>query len=84
MTITFINDTTNFYVDEKNQAIYLSSIFDWYEDDFLTWLKNEKGIEEPILLDYISLYLKRPVNKDWRNYDVNFYEYDWRLNDIDR
>ena len=60
----------------------MSSIFDWYEDDFLTWLENEKGIKEPVLLDYIAIYIKDGVRDEWRDYDLEFYDYDWSLNDI--
>ena len=82
--IFFINDSTNFFVDESNQTIYMSSIFDWYDDDFLTWLENEKGIEEPDLLDYIAIYIKSGVRDEWRGYDIEFFDYDWSLNDIEQ
>jgi hypothetical protein len=83
-TIAFINNADNFYVDEKNQTVYMSSIFDWYDDDYLIWLQEEKGIEEPDLLDYIDVYLEDGINEEWRSYDKKYLEYDWSLNDISR
>ena len=71
-------------VDDANQTIYMSSIFDWYDDDFLTWLENNKGIEEPALLDYIAIYLNDGIRDEWRHYDLEFLNYDWSLNNIDR
>jgi len=82
--IFFINDSTNFFVDDANQTLYMSSIFDWYDDDFLTWLESNKGIEEPVLLDYIAIYLNDGIKDEWRDYDLEFFDYDWDLNDIDR
>ena len=83
-TKTFINNADNFFVDDENQTIYMSSIFDWYDDDFLTWLQEKKGIKDPDLLDYIEIYLPDGIKQEWRSYDQEFYDYDWSLNDINR
>jgi hypothetical protein len=83
-TRKFVNDTTNFYVDEQNQTIYMSSIFDWYEDDYIDWFPDQDDRIEPVLLDYIALYLDGEIAEKWRNYDLEFYDYDWSLNDTNR
>jgi hypothetical protein len=83
-TNTFINNADNFFVDEENQTIYMSSIFDWYNDDFLNWLQKKKRIKDPDLLDYIDIYLKDGIDSKWRSYDQKFNDYDWSLNDINR
>lgn len=83
-TKTFINNADNFFVDDENRKIYMSSIFDWYEDDYLIWLQKIKGLKDPELLDYIDIYLKGGIKEEWRSYDQNFYDYDWSLNDINR
>ena len=84
MTTAFINDPANFHVDELNRTIYLSAIFNWYENDFLTWLSTEKGYAAPTLLDYIALYYSGPVSRKWDEFELIYYEYDWSLNDTDR
>ena len=81
-TILFINNEENFRIDEEEGIIYLSSIFDWYDDDFFDWLREIKNIEEPHILDYIKLYFKGTMKDEWYNLDIEFYDYNWQLNDI--
>ncbi len=80
----FINAKENFSVDSGNRRIELSSIFDWYEDDFLDWLKNSRKIENPQLLDYIKMYYRDKFDPEWYTYELSFTDYDWSLNDIPR
>ena len=80
-TKDFVNNKNNFRVDEQEKTIFLSSIFDWYEDDFLDWLEKNKNIKEPHLLDYIKLYSIREIPDMWYTYDIEYFDYDWRLND---
>jgi hypothetical protein len=81
-TSIFINDTNNFRIAEEEGKIYLSSIFDWYDDDYIDWLREKMDIEEPHILDYIKVYYKGQFNEEWYDYDIEFLEYDWSLNDI--
>jgi hypothetical protein len=83
-TISFINDKNNFWIDEDESIIYLSSIFDWYENDFINWLNKNKNIEEPHLLDYIKLYYDGEIKEKLYELDIEFIEYNWQLNDIPR
>ena len=80
-TKEFVNNKNNFSVDDQEKTIFLSSIFDWYEDDFLEWLKRIKNIKEPHLLDYIKLYCNQEIPGIWYTYDIDYFDYDWRLND---
>jgi hypothetical protein len=80
-TKSFINNENNFKIDEVENIIYLSSIFDWYDADFLDWLKKEKNMKEPHLLDYIKLYYTGQIDSSLYNYEFEFFEYDWSLND---
>lgn len=82
-TIKFINDKTNFKVDEKNKRIYISAIFDWYEDDFINWLKQSKNSDDPEILDYIRMYYKGDFRSEWYNFEIDINDYDWSLNDCD-
>ena len=77
----FINNPKNFYVDDLSKTIWLSSIFDWYDDDFYHWLKMEKKIKEPHLLDFIKEYYNADVKKHWYTYEIDYFDYNWQLND---
>ena len=81
-TKAFINNENNFKVDIKNKTIYMSAIFDWYEEDYIDWLiKNQKKGDDPIILDYIKLYYQKQFKEAWYYYDIEVLEYDWSLNE---
>ncbi len=64
----FINHPRS--VRQKSGKVYMSSIFDWYQDDF--------GGNETKLLNYIRQYIQIPAKAKIADFD-----YDWRLNDLD-
>ena len=81
-TKNFINNESNFRVDEDKKIIYISAIFDWYENDFIDWLKIEyPQINEPTILDYIKIFLKGSFNSEWYNFEIEVNDYDWSLNE---
>ena len=80
-TRSFINDNNNFRIDSEQGIVYLSSIFDWYDDDFFDWLKNNKNIQEPHLLDYIKLYYDGQITEGFYSLEIEFIDYNWQLND---
>ena len=53
----FINDPVNVRFDESNLTLYLSKIFDWFEADFLNYLRVKRGLAEPHVAQYVTLYL---------------------------
>lgn len=63
----FLTDGTRNRVDHDARQLHLSSLFDWYADDF--------GGRDA-LDDYVDRWLPRDV----RGYTVDFLPYDWRLN----
>jgi len=65
-----LNDTYFIHSVEDNETIYLSEIFDWYEEDFG---KNKKEV-----VAYINGFR---TDKFDENYKVQYYPYDWTLND---
>lgn len=80
----FLAEERNFRIDHGEKAVYLSSIFDWYEDEFLKWCRERFPGREATLLDYVALYLpgeKAEELKRAASYEVRFIPYDWRLND---
>ncbi len=81
-TRAFINDKNNFRIDEDQGILYLSSIFDWYDDNFLDWLYKNENIEEPDMLDYIKLYYDGQIKEEYYSFDIEYYDYNWQLNDI--
>ena len=83
-TRRFVNEERNVRIDHEQQVIHISSIFSWYDSDFLDWYGQRHPTSEPALLDYISLYL--PSEKAARlngssDYEIRFIPYDWGLND---
>ena len=53
----FINDPANVRFDESNLTLYLSKIFDWFEGDFLNYLRVKRELAEPHVAVYVGLYL---------------------------
>lgn len=79
----FFAEARNLRIDHERRAVYLSSIMDWYEDDFTSWYRARFG-HRGTLLDYARLYVRRERAAELSQatrYDVRFVPYDWRLND---
>lgn len=71
----FLNNKKKNYLDKENKILYLSSIFTWYEEDFVK--KGEK-IEE-----YAAKYLNQDDAEFIRDnkVTVKYLDYDWGLNE---
>ncbi len=82
----FINSTRNVLYDEQAKILYLSSIFRWYEEDFLTWMASRYPHPTPTLVDYILLFLQEEtanlVEKERKSLSIKYLPYDWGLNDM--
>lgn len=75
LTVSFINSEKGVVIDHEERKIRLSSIFDWYREDF--------GEGDEGLLDYIESYFtdEAALEKARKNgYEVAFLPYDWGLN----
>jgi hypothetical protein len=80
----FLAEARNAAVDVGEQRLRLSSIFDWYESDFVDWMKTTRPAEEPSLRGYVLLYLPQHRAEALRactSCRVEFTPYDWGLND---
>lgn len=82
---SFINDKDNVRFDPSENILYLSSIFKWYEEDFVGWLGENHPIGHPTLRDYVLLYLAEPARGTLAARpeppSLEFLPYDWGLND---
>ena len=71
----FINDPRRNHFDQEQKIAYLSKIFDWFTEDF----EAKSGS----LIKYIAQYVSDShLAQDLREttYQVEFLDYDWRLN----
>ena len=66
-----LNDPSFVQVNSSKSEVKLSKIFDWYKQDFRNTSNNH--------LSFINKYRK---NKIPSNFKVDYYEYDWNLNDL--
>ncbi len=84
-TRKFLSEERNFKIDHEEKIIYLSSIFKWYEKDFVDWIKDQIPHRKVTLLDYVALYLPAKKASELDNadgrYKIDFIPYDWGLND---
>jgi hypothetical protein len=71
----FINDPGKVSLNRRDRVLNLSSIFDWFKEDFLR--------ESDSLQEYVSRYLPSADVSFLQHADVTirFMEYDWGLND---
>lgn len=65
-----LNDNSFVRIDQGNKKVSLSKIFDWYRSDF--------GQSNSALLSYINKYRKVKIPA---SYTVDFYKYNWTLNE---
>ena len=81
----FINSTSNVHYDRQGNTLYLSAIFDWYEEDFLSWLAQKYPEQQPTVIDYILPYLQEKtahlIEKKKKSLKIEYLPYDWSLND---
>jgi hypothetical protein len=83
-TRRFFAEERNLRIDHQERVVFLSSILDWYEDDFTDWLAARRPDRPATLLEYVALYVPTEGAGDLaraRDYDIRFVPYDWTLND---
>ena len=82
----FINDPKNVKYDAAAKRLYLSKIFDWFQDDFLNYLKEKNSNQTPHIAQYILLYLDGPSREALQKtppneIHVSYFNYDKSLNE---
>jgi hypothetical protein len=82
-TTDFINDPTKVFVDHDRRKVFLSTIFNWYEDDFLNDLRARGQPSGNGLLTYVAEYALDELADDLAiagEYQIEYRDYDWSLN----
>jgi len=85
-TVDFINDPENVSIDHDNKLIQLSTIFKWYESDFVNHVRLDGELVGNGLIAYVSRYASDELAEGLTqagDYEVQFREYDWGLNTTD-
>ncbi|MEK6320529.1 MAG: DUF547 domain-containing protein [Acidobacteriota bacterium] len=82
----FINDPANVRFDESSLTLFLSRIFDWFEGDFLNYLRVNRGVAGPHVAQYVALYLGGSSAQTLANIPptaltINYLDYDKGLNE---
>ncbi len=81
---SFVADEQNARVDAQARTLYLSSIFDWFEEDFTHWLAEHRPGVKRSLRSYVLLYASESKGASIRECSdcrLAFVPYDWALND---
>ncbi|HHP7246188.1 MAG TPA: DUF547 domain-containing protein [Elainellaceae cyanobacterium] len=75
-----------FKIDLDTNQVYLSSIFEWFGEDWIPSYGVEDGFtgseKERAVLNFISQYVS-PEEREYLlggNYDIRYLDYDWSLN----
>ena len=71
--VEFVTTDSNVRIDHKAKKVYLSEIFDWFEDDFLDYEKA-RGNPDPNLISYINRYLStdNQIPADYKNEFIKY------------
>lgn len=79
----FINNPDNVSVDHERRTVFLSTIFKWYEKDFINDLHAKGRPADRGLVDYVASVATDTLQSDLdraNGYRIEFRDYDWRLN----
>lgn len=82
----FVNDPENVQVDHGQKIVYLSRIFKWYEDDFVSDVRLQGKLTGNGLVAYIARYASDDLAQGLTqasDYKIQFRDYDWGLNSTD-
>jgi len=84
----FLSNPKKFRIDQGEDVVYLSPIFDWFGEDFKSGYTPKSGFgnlgdKERAVLDFASGYVSER-EKDYLEageYSIEYLEYDWSLNE---
>lgn len=82
----FLNSPQGFRIDRDQNKVYLSSIFQWFGDDWKASYTPENGFSgndaERAVLNFVSQYMT-PSDRTYLEtgeYEIVYLDYDWSLN----
>lgn len=82
----FIDSLRGMKIDAAANHITLSPIFKWYSGDFEVYVRQrDLSGTGPVLLAFIRLYASEPKRRAieaLRNPRIEFFDYDWGVNDV--
>jgi hypothetical protein len=77
-TRKFLNDKTRNHIDLKGRKVFISKIFDWFEEDF--------GGNKENVLKFISKYIQENIASDIKTnislWNISYEDYNWNLNEL--
>lgn len=76
----FFDVKRNFHIDKSKKEIQLSSIFDWFKEDFYDADTGETILT--YLLKHAPANIQAEINAVKDDYKITYIEYDWTLNDV--
>ncbi|NEP90867.1 MAG: DUF547 domain-containing protein [Okeania sp. SIO2C2] len=83
----FLINNQGFRIDRENNAVYFSSIFKWFGEDYKKTYGQEPTIDglnetETAIVNYAHQYVKSEDKKYLKQggYQVKYSDYDWSLN----
>jgi len=86
--VNFINNPDKVKLDTEKNVLYLSSILDWYHDDFEVSQQNEEILHRYDskyrgVIDFILTYLPQEKREyiEKNSPKLQFLDYDWTLNE---
>ena len=74
----FVNGMQNVRIDKSKRTVYLSRIFDWFEDDFIEF-EERSGTAAPAILNYINRF-RTPGQEIPGEYKIRYLDYDKGIN----
>lgn len=84
----FLSNPNNLRVDKVARKVYVSTIFDWFGDDFVKTYAPKTGFakkssKERAVLNFINGHINTKDREFLRSaqYDVEYLDYDWGLNE---
>lgn len=82
-TMDFVSDRRNVHIDHATRTIIVSTIFKWYEKDFINELRRRGTPIEGGVIEYIASVAPPGLQAELeaaREYETRFEDYDWSLN----
>jgi len=87
-THRFLGNSAKFKIDRTKNTLYLSSIFEWFAEDFIRKYGPGRNIgkhdkKESAVLNFVALHLAEPQKEHVLagKFKIKYLKYDWSLNE---